>query len=392
VSLQPRLAQLIYDYSFASGGGITRHSLLLAGALHANGFQVTQLGLYDSGHTDSNPALAALHRQGVPSLALAPADPAHPYRAFRQAIGELTRFLRAHPHDILHSHSEFGDLALLACRAMGVPGRLVRTVHYGYRHEWRKRPERRLLFSNLLIPLTFTREIGVSPAVTQALDRRPLARLLHKRARFIPPVTDLAPLSRQGRTPDLVRQARQRMGLPEGAPLFGSVGRLTEQKGFRYLVDAAPLVLAHLARAHFVIIGAGELEADLRRQVHALGLDRRVHLLGSRQDVAACLPGLDVFVSSSLWEGLPLVVMEAMAACLPVVATDIPGSRELVRPGETGWLAPPADAPALGLALLEAWHAPAASQAMAGRAQAEVIAAYSLEAVAHAYADLYAAI
>ncbi len=99
-------------------------------------------------------------------------------------------------------------------------------------------------------------------------------------------------------------------------------------------------------RAEFVWVGDGPLEDELRPRVRRLGLGRRVHLLGRRADVRVLLAAADVLVLPSLFEGLPLVVLEAMAARVPVVATDLTGTAEAVEDGATGRLAPSAD-PAL---------------------------------------------
>lgn len=107
-----------------------------------------------------------------------------------------------------------------------------------------------------------------------------------------------------------------------------SIRRLTEQKGFGYLLDAMPRVLADRP-AHLLLIGAGPLEQNLRAQAKSLALEDDVEFLGWRPDVLALLPHADLFVSASLWEGLPTVVLEAMASRLPVIATCVSGSESV---------------------------------------------------------------
>ncbi len=100
------------------------------------------------------------------------------------------------------------------------------------------------------------------------------------------------------------------------------------QKGHSYFLQAAKRVLMSVPAA-FVVVGAGPLESDLRRQADELGIAEAVRFLGSRGDVYDIMLDLDVLVSSSLWEGLPTVILEAMALGVPVVATDVSGSREM---------------------------------------------------------------
>jgi glycosyltransferase involved in cell wall biosynthesis len=94
---------------------------------------------------------------------------------------------------------------------------------------------------------------------------------------------------------------------------------------------------------YYIWIGSGPLESDARALARELNLDSVMHFLGHRQDVSALLNSMDCFVLPSRWEGFPLVVLEALAADVPVVATDIPGTREAIEHGWNGWLAPAGD-------------------------------------------------
>lgn len=146
---------------------------------------------------------------------------------------------------------------------------------------------------------------------------------------------------------------RQRLGLPAAAPVLLTVGRLTEQKGHHDLIAAMPAVLASVPDAVVLCAGDGPLAGDLRALVRALGLEERAHLLGQRDDVPDLLTAADAFVLPSLFEGLPLAALEAMAAGLPVVGTRVCGTSEVVVDGVTGRLVAPRDSPALAGALVE---------------------------------------
>jgi glycosyltransferase involved in cell wall biosynthesis len=151
---------------------------------------------------------------------------------------------------------------------------------------------------------------------------------------------------------------REQLGVPEGATLIGEVGRLCDVKGQRELIDATALLRDGGHDAHVVLVGedleqAGEYRAQLERQARELGVDDRVVFAGYRDDVPAVLDALDLFVLPSWIEGLPLVLLEAMAHRRPVVATPVGGTPELVVDGETGILVPPRDPAALAGAIAE---------------------------------------
>jgi glycosyltransferase involved in cell wall biosynthesis len=142
--------------------------------------------------------------------------------------------------------------------------------------------------------------------------------------------------------------------MPEDGVLIGSVGRLDDQKGYEYFVRAARRVAEVHPRARFAIAGDGPRRFALEKLIADLGLQGCFRLCGFRNDVTSFIAALDLFVSSSRWEGLPLVLLEALLLGKPVVVTDVGGNREVVRPGRTGLIVPPGDAEALAAAILAA--------------------------------------
>jgi len=146
-------------------------------------------------------------------------------------------------------------------------------------------------------------------------------------------------------------QARRQFGFGNGELIIGSAGRLAEQKGFIYAIRAMQMVAARFPQARLVIAGEGPLEAGLRAEAEALGISRHITFLGFRRDVAALLTAMDIFVHPSLWEGLSISLMEAMAAARPIVASDIWGNREMIHDGSNGLLVEPANPAALAEAL-----------------------------------------
>ncbi len=172
------------------------------------------------------------------------------------------------------------------------------------------------------------------------------------------------------------------------APLVGTLARLVPQKGLEVLLDA----FARLASpARLVIAGDGPLRAALERRAAALDLAGRVRLLGPRADAAAVMAALDLFVLPSRWEGFGLVLLEAMAAGRPVVASRVSAIPEVVADGETALLVPPGDAAALAAAMQALLDDPARRQAMGAAGRRRVAERFAPAAMVAATLDLYAA-
>ena len=142
------------------------------------------------------------------------------------------------------------------------------------------------------------------------------------------------------------------LGLPDGAPIVGNVAALVPHKGQEHLLDAAARVVAEVPDARFVLVGAGELRDALAAQIARLGLERHVVLTGFRTDAIALLKGFDLFVMSSVTEGLGTSVLDAMACGRAVVATRAGGIPESVVDGETGLLVPTREPAALASAIV----------------------------------------
>lgn len=158
---------------------------------------------------------------------------------------------------------------------------------------------------------------------------------------------DIGHIDRQARV-----DAHAAFFLPHGAPIAANVAALAAHKGQRHLVDAAAELVREMPDARVVIIGEGELRETLQHQIATLGLDRHVILPGFRHDVLGLLKSVDLFVMSSVTEGLGSATLEAMACGLAVVGTRAGGIPEAVSHGETGLLVPPRDDHALAQAIV----------------------------------------
>ena len=201
----------------------------------------------------------------------------------------------------------------------------------------------------------------------------------------IPNSVDLAPIDQA--TP----ATRHSIGVPDEAVLAIFVGRLNVQKGLPTLLDAFERLPESTMRPlHLAIVGDGPERDGLRSRVAGSAkLSACIHVLGHRLDVPSLLKAADFLVLPSLWEGMPNVVLEAMAARLAVVATAVEGTEELVAPGETGWLVPPGDAELLSRAIAEASSNPRRLQNYGEAARRRVVSDYSTRANVQAYEHLW---
>jgi glycosyltransferase involved in cell wall biosynthesis len=262
----------------------------------------------------------------------------------------VVRSLREHPVDVFHVHVGTGrenfDGARAARRA-GVPA-VVQTQHLPWLLASRKH---RVPFFRALQPVDHL--ITVSLAQRQTYERNGVA----------PGLMTTIPNGIRARGPGAGRDAaRVALGLDRDQPVVLTVGRLTVMKGQRHLVDAVPELARRFGGVAVVVIGQGHLHAQLRAQAQALGVADRVHLVGHRADARMLLDAADVFVLPSRHEGMPLVLLEAMDAGLPVVATRVIGSEEVVADGETGLLVRPQDPAALAAAIGRLLEDPALRQ------------------------------
>ena len=182
---------------------------------------------------------------------------------------------------------------------------------------------------------------------------------------------------------------RASLGLPEEAPVVGSVGRFVAYKGYTYLIEAAQLVQKKVPETHWVLVGDGELRADLEKQCLDLGPPGMVHFVGWQERVADYLALFDLFVLPSLGEHFGRVLLEAMAMAKPVVATNAGGVPEIVVHGETGLLVPPGDAAAMAEAVMTLLQDPGFAARLGAAGRRRVASKFSLAHHAEAVETLY---
>jgi glycosyltransferase involved in cell wall biosynthesis len=262
----------------------------------------------------------------------------------REVLALLRTILRRDRISLLHSHLYHANLyGRLAALRVGIPA--VCTVHNIY--------TRRKLHRNLVnrwLARHTARIIAVSSPVRDDVLR--YDRVVPSNVVVIPNGVDV-----DGFDLSLTRQqARERLGIPKDRYVIGTLGRLEEQKGLPHLVEAIQLLSESGMLVFLLIAGSGREEGRLREMVARFGLEDSVRFLGMRRDVPEVHRAMDVFALPSLWEGLPIALLEAMASGLPVVATPVGGIPEVIRNGKNGLLVPPEDPVALAAALRRIRH------------------------------------
>ncbi|SHG98912.1 Glycosyltransferase involved in cell wall bisynthesis [Desulforamulus hydrothermalis Lam5 = DSM 18033] len=262
------------------------------------------------------------------------------------AVRSLVKYLHQSGTTVLHAHSSKGALVgRLAALLAGTPV-IVFTAHNSIFYEawpaWKKKLFARV--ERLLARFT-DKIITVSDALKQEL-----MEMEGLPAKQITTIYNGIETDRFNTKVD-VKTVRRRLNIPELGQLVGTVARLAPQKGVSYFLKAASLLKDY--QVNFLVVGDGPLADELKQEACELGLQGRVIFAGQRDDIAEIMALLDIFVLPSVTEGLPLTILEAMAAGKPVVATRVGGVPEAIVEGKTGLLVAPKDPEALAVALAE---------------------------------------
>jgi glycosyltransferase involved in cell wall biosynthesis len=359
--LQPGGELRVLLVTQASGGGAGRHFLDLAAGLVAKGVRVA--GIYAPRKLD------ALFRQRLAEEELPPLHELPMRRAIHPLdVVDLYRMIRLirrlGPFDIVHGHSSKGGaLARLAGRWLGVPS--VYTPHALVTLDPNLGRPQRLIYGRIERWLARSTAAIIAVSEDEAIHARELG-LDPRKIHVVP----------NGIDPPIVPSratVRARLGLAPHDFVLGFVGRLTPQKNPELLVEAMALLAAQHPQAKLVMVGSGPLEASVRHQIARLGVEDRVLLLG---DVvgAAIMPAFDVFCLSSRYEGMPYVLLEALAAGLPIVATAVGGVTMCVEPRHNGFIVEPGSAEAFAAALSPLAADPLVHQSCAQNSLAKAVA------------------
>jgi glycosyltransferase involved in cell wall biosynthesis len=289
---------------------------------------------------------------------------------------------------VLQSHlPEANFWSLLATGAPSV--RVIATVHnndefhYGDDDAAAKRRLRRLAYR--LVIARCHAVVTVSDAVRASLiDELELPPASARKLVAVPNGVTVPELR-----PDIRSEVRRELGIEPECALLVAAGRLTAQKNFSHLVDATAQLIDGGRRVLTVIAGEGEQHDLLRDRVAQCGVGEHVRLLGVRDDVERLFQAADLFMMTSLWEGLPLVLLEAMAAGCPVVAYEIDGTRDVVENGEHGLLVPAGDVNGLSAAAASLLADSERRRTLGGQARRYVRAHHDFDLVLQRFENLY---
>lgn len=302
--------------------------------------------------------------------------PTHGMTDWRWAI-QFKRLLRQERVDLIHAHEFDANVQGTFVAALsGIP--LVATVH-GKNYYW-ERLRRRLAYRWVSRRATM---VAVSEDLKRFIVEKvgissSCVKVLYNGVGLLPQCD-----------PSEVDECRKELSLPGDHQIVGVVGNLYPVKGHQYLIEAIPAVLKECPNTSFVFAGRGQLESELKAQVHRLGLEGKVFFLGLRQDIPRILAMLDVFVLPSLSEGLSMAILEAMIVGKPVVATRVGGNPELVLDGETGFLVPPRDSQALVSSLVGLLTDKQRATQFAEKGKRRAEGQFSLQTMVCAYQSLY---
>ncbi len=282
---------------------------------------------------------------------------------------------------LIHAHQYTPFFYALAARLLHREPPVLFTEHGRWAPDY---PRRKRIVANRLLLERRDRVVGVGESLRRALVVN--EGIPGHRVGVIYNGIDLAPYA----TPAAdCASLRRQLGLANEDFVVIQVARLVPIKDHATALRCFRQVAAQVPRARFLVVGEGPEDAAVRASAEECGLQHRVLMLGLRSDVPRLLAAADVFLLSSINEGIPLTVIEAMAAGLPVVATDVGGVAEVVRDGETGLLAPAGDDAALAGHVLRLAADPATRDHMGRAGRARAFALFSEEKMLAAYDGLY---
>jgi glycosyltransferase involved in cell wall biosynthesis len=358
----------------AGAGGVALRGAL---ALDPNEYSVTVFS------APGGSLLAEAEKAGFKVVRLRHMRPELNLREDPSALRELLGELRRGQFDIVHTHSaKAGVLGRLAAYRAAVPA-IVHTFHGFPFHDFQLAPKRAayIAIERQLGRIT-DQFLAVGGAVAaQAISLRIAPT---ERVRTIASAIELniLPASPANRA-----AARRLMGVPESAQVVGTVGRLAPQKAPQDMVTA----MESMGRSDvlFVWVGDGPLRQEVARLIERRKLTKNFLLLGERTDVAALLPGFDIFALASHYEGLPCSVVEAMTCGVPVVATAVNAVPEVVVPGRTGLLVPPGAPALLGRAMAYLLDHPAEGARMSVAARNQLGDRFHPEVLGRDLAETY---
>lgn len=366
-------------------GGAQRVLLTQATWFHAQGYQVTVAFFYDKEALYGR--LQAEYLFPVIDLCarkVAGSGFGNSLR-FLKGMMRLWKLLRRGRFDIIETFTPHSNLVgLPLARLAGAPARIA--SHHGVIENispWMERLHGKLVNSGIVSSL-----VAVSSRVYNYAVEQEGART--EKVKLIPNGVSIPP--ERAFTKDDWLEVRQGIGVECDGALVIAVGRLTEQKGHKYLLGAAAKIIRRFPKTTFAVVGDGPQMPALEEQVRRLGIKDNLRLLGTRADVYRLLYVADIFVLPSLSEGMPMALLEAMGMGLPVVATNLAGIADVVEDGRHGLLVPPGEVESLELAIARLLSDAQLSKQLAQAGRKLVFEQYTVERMCRTYEELFLAV
>jgi glycosyltransferase involved in cell wall biosynthesis len=372
-------ARVLHVITRMNIGGPARHVLALMPGLREHGFET--LVAFGTPEPDEGELIPDPDEPSVRIATLRrPIDPA----ADQRAITELTRVAARFRPDVVHTHmAKAGALGRSVARR--VKARAVVHTFHGHVLEGYFASPANSAFVIAERRLARRTDALIAVSASTRDDLLALGIGTPERWTVVPLALDLRPLLELEMTSD---EARAWLDLPHGVPTVGIVGRLVPIKNHVLFLEAAARISQERPDVVFVIAGDGELRSMLEAEA-GRSVGERIRFLGWTTDLPGLYAALDVVVSTSLSEGTPVALIEALAAGRPVVATDVGGVSDVVEHGRSGFLAASGDAEGLARAVLDLLEHDGLRREMGQAGRADVAERYSARRIAGVTADLY---
>ncbi len=368
--VKPQAMRVMFLSTSMGMGGADKQLLSAAQLMHAQGHDVCIVSLTELGPMGLEARSQGIRtesldmRRGVP-------DP--------RGLIRLIRLVRAWKPDVLHSHMVHANLMARAVRLFARVPVIVSTIHNIYEGGplWMAAYR---VSNGLVDHMTIISEAAADRFVKEGIVPRELLTCVPNGVdteRF----RQVAPGTREA--------LRSSIGVHDRF-VWLAVGRFEIAKDYPNMLHAFAQVCQRDSSAVLLLVGHGSLQQETESLAQSLGLGDRIRFLGVRSDVPEVMAAADGYVMSSAWEGMPIALLEAGAAGLPIVATRVGGNHEVVRDGESGFLVPPRDAEALGQAMLRLMEqTPERRRDMGERGREHVRVHYGLGRVVERWQDLY---
>lgn len=361
-----RLVQITHDLAI---GGLQQVVVNICKSIDREKFDISVLCLRSLGDFAS-----AVEQLGIRVYSLKPKNDDTQYLAFFQ----IAKFLREHRAQVIHTHNT--QPLLDATPASLIAGRQT-IIHTDHARDFPDK--KRYMVAEWLMSHFVYRIVGVSEHTSKNLMK--YERISADKIVTIPNGIDET-------TYDIeidIDKKKGELGISAKAPVIGLGVRLTAQKGITYLLNAMPTVIRWFPAIALVIAGEGPLYNELQRETWALGIQDHVFFIGPRLDMPEVLKVFDLYVLPSVWEGLPMVLLEAMAAGCAIVATDVGGNRTPVQHGVNGSLVPAREPESLSAEIIRVLADRELRQGYVQEGRKMVSENFSARAMTRKYEELY---